>query len=47
MSGATRAVGHYISKTIDRVWCGGLLHKRNFYGISGQIFGLFLSFSQL
>ena len=39
-SGATRAVALDISKAFDRVWHGGLLHKRKSYGISGQIFGL-------
>ena len=29
-----------ISKTFDRVWHAGLLHKLKPYGISGQIFGL-------
>ena len=33
-----------ISKAFDRVWHVGLLHKLNFYGISGQIFGLISSF---
>ena len=41
---ATQAVALDISKAFDRVWHGGLLHKLNSYGISGQIFGLsFLS----
>ena len=34
------------SKAFDRVWHAGLLHKRQSYGISGQIFcliSLFLS----
>ena len=39
-SGATRAVALDISKTFDRVWHAGLLHKLKCYGISGQIFGL-------
>ena len=43
-SGATRAVALNISKAFDRVWHAGLLHKRNSYGISGQIFGLISSF---
>ena len=34
-----------ISKAFDRVWHAGLLHKLNSYGVSGQIFGLILSFS--
>ena len=33
-----------ISKAFDRVWHTGLLHKLKSYGISGQIFGLTLSF---
>ena len=33
-----------IPKAFDRVWHAGLLHKLNFYGISGQIFGLISSF---
>ena len=33
-----------ISKTFDRVWHAGLLHKLKSYGISGQIFGLISSF---
>ena len=41
---ATRAVALDISKAFDRVWHAGLLHKLNFYGISGQIFGLIYSF---
>ena len=44
MSGATRAVALDISKTFDRVWHAGLLHKLKSYGISGQIFGLISSF---
>ena len=43
-SGATRAVAFDISKTFDRVWHAGLLHKLKSYGISGQIFGLTSSF---
>ena len=42
---ATRAVAVDISKAFDRVRHVGLLHKLNSYGISGQIFGLFLLFS--
>ena len=33
-----------ISKTFNRVWYAGLLHKYKFYGISGQTFGLISSF---
>ena len=33
-----------ISKTFDRVWHAGLLHKLTSCGISGQIFGLIFSF---
>ena len=43
-SGATRAVALDISKAFDRVWHAGLPHKRKYYGISGQIFGLISSF---
>ena len=43
-SGATRAVAVDISKTFDRVWHAGLLHKLKSYGISGQIFGHISSF---
>ena len=43
-SEATRAVALDISNAFDRVWYAGLLHKRKFYGISGQIFGLICSF---
>ena len=39
-SGATRGVALDISKTFDRVWHAGLLHKLKSYGISDQIFGL-------
>ena len=34
-----------ISKAFVRVWHAGLLHKLTSYGISDQIFGLFLLFS--
>ena len=44
-SGATRAVALDILKSFDRVWHAVLLHKLKSYGISGQIFGLFLLFS--
>ena len=44
MSGATQAVALDISKTFDRVWHAGLLHKPKSYGISGQAFGLNSSF---
>ena len=45
-SGATGAVAVAldISKTFDRVWYNGLLHKLKCYGISGQMFGLISSF---
>ena len=43
-SGATRAVALDISKTFDRVWNAGLLHKLKSYGISGPIFSLICSF---
>ena len=42
-SGATRAVTLDISKTFDRVWHAGLLHKLRSWEISGQIFGLISS----
>ena len=35
-SGTTRAVALDISKTFDRVWQAGLLHKLNFYEILGS-----------
>ena len=43
-NGATRAVALDISKTFDRVWYAGFLHKLKSYGISGQIFSLISSF---
>ena len=43
-SGATRTVALDISKTFDRVWHAGLLHKVRSYGLSGQVFGLISSF---
>ena len=43
-SGATQAVALDISKTFDRVWHAGLLHKLKSYGISGQVFDLISSF---
>ena len=43
-AGATRTVALGISKTFDRVWHAGFLHKLKSYGISGQIFGLIPSF---
>ena len=39
-----RAVALDISKSFDRVWHAGLLHKLKLYGISGQIFGFISSF---
>ena len=45
-SGATGAVELDISKSFDRVWHAGLLHKLKSYGISGQIFGFIFFFSQ-
>ena len=44
-SGATQGVTLDISKAFDRVWHAGPLHKLKSYGVSGQIFGLFLLFS--
>ena len=41
---ATRAVALNKSKAFDRVWHAGLLHKLKSNGISGQTFGLILSF---
>ena len=38
--GTTRAVALDISKVFDSVWHAGLFHKRKFYGLSDQIFGL-------
>ena len=43
-SGATGAIAVDISKAFDRVWYAGLLQKFKSYGISGQAFGLVLSF---
>ena len=43
-SGATGVDSLDISKTFERVWHAGLLHKLKSYGISGQIFGLTSSF---
>ena len=34
----------FISKAFDRVWHAGRVDKLKSYGISGQIFGLILSF---
>ena len=42
--GATRAVAVNISKSFDKVWHAGLLHKLRSYGVSGQIFGFISSF---
>ena len=42
--GAMQAVVLDVSRTFDRVWHAGLLHKLKSYGISGQVFGLFSSF---
>ena len=43
-SGSTQAITLDISKSYNRVWHDGLLHKLMSYGISGQIFGLISSF---
>ena len=43
-SGLTEAVALDISKTFDRVWHAGVLHRLKSYGISGQLFGLISSF---
>ena len=42
-SGATLAVGLYISKAFDRVWHACFITKKKLYGISGQVLGLILS----
>ena len=43
-SGATSAVAFDISKVFNRIWHPGVFHKYVFCVISGQIFGLILSF---
>ena len=43
--GTTRAVARDISRSFDRVWHAGVLHKLKSYGISGQVFGFISSFS--
>ena len=43
-SGSTPAVTLDISKTFDRVWHTGLLHKLKSYGTSAQLFDLILHF---
>ena len=43
-SRATQAITLDIPKAFGRVWHAGLLHKIRYYRISGQIFGLILSF---
>ena len=43
-SRATRVVAFDIFKAFDKVWKAGLLQKLKSYGISCQIFGLFLLF---
>ena len=43
-SGATQPAALDISKSFDRVWHAGLLHKPKSWGISGQIFDLISSF---
>ena len=43
-SGAIRAAALDISKAFERVWHADVLHKLEFYGISGQVFGLISSF---
>ena len=43
-SRATRAVAYDITRSFERVWYAGLLHKLRSYGISGQILGLISSF---
>ena len=41
---ATPAVALNLSKALNMVWHVGFLHKRKFNEISGQVFGLILSF---
>ena len=43
-SGATRALALAVSKTFDRIWHAGLIHKLTCFGISGKIFYLSSSF---
>ena len=43
-SEATRTVPLDIPKVFDLIWPAGLLRKLKSYGISGQVFGLVLSF---
>ena len=43
-SGATRAVVLDISKTFDKVWHAGLIHKLKSSGISDQVFCFISSF---
>ena len=43
--GADWAIALDISKAFDRVWHAGILHKLKCYGVSGQMFRLFLLFS--
>ena len=43
-SGATQVVALHISKTFDRIWHAGLLHKLESHGILSQIFDLISSF---
>ena len=43
-SGATLPVAIDISKTFDKVWHVCLLHQLKCCGISGQVYGLILSF---
>ena len=42
--GATRTVTLEISKAFDRVCNASLFHKLKYYGNSGRVFGLVLSF---
>ena len=43
-SGSNRAVPVDIYKAFNRVWHVGLLHKAKYYGISGEVFDIILSF---
>ena len=42
--GTTPIVTLEIFKAFDRVWKASLLHKLKYYGNSGRVFGLILSF---
>ena len=44
--GETRAIALDISKTFDKVWHAGLLHKLKAYGVVGPILNILKSFLQ-